>query len=153
MSILGLDLGEKRVGIAVSDASASVAMPLVILPANEVVQGARSFKVILDEHEVERIIVGLPLSLDGSEHAQARRIRKQAETLEQLYGLPLEFMDERLTSAEAKRSLRQLGYSEKDMRAKTDKIAACILLQTWLDQQRQHELDEERHSGLDPGSK
>ena len=133
MSIMALDLGEKRTGVAVSDRALTVAHPISVLPTQEVLDNAPSFTRLLEDHEVESFLIGLPVSLDGTEHAQAHRIRSQVKRLVELYQLPIEYQDERLTSVEAKRVLRQLGYSEKDMRGKTDKIAACILLQTWLD--------------------
>jgi putative Holliday junction resolvase len=130
---MALDLGEKRTGLAVSDPARRIAHPLKIVPTHEVLDKAPSFRRLLEDYAVERLVVGLPLSLDGTEHAQARRIQSQARQLEQLYGLPVEFTDERLSSVEAKRVLRQLGYNEREMRGRTDKIAAGILLQTWLD--------------------
>jgi putative Holliday junction resolvase len=133
MRVLALDMGEKRTGIAVSDPHGRVALPLAVLPTQEVLNKAPAFRRILEDHEVELLVVGLPLSLDGREHEQAARIRTQAARLTGLYGLPVEMADERLSSKEAKSVLRQLGYSEKDMRGKTDKIAASIVLQTWLD--------------------
>ena len=133
MRAMALDLGEKRCGIAASDATGTVAHPLAVLPTQELLQNASSFRRLLQDYEVELFVVGLPVSLDGFENAQAERIRRQASKLEELYKLPVTFFDERLSSKEAKNVLRQLGYSEKDMKAKTDKIAASILLQTWLD--------------------
>lgn len=133
MSVMALDWGEKRVGVAVSDASLSVALPVSILPPHEILNNDLSFRRLLEDHVVERIVVGLPISLDGREHAQAARIRGYVKQLESLYGLPIEYMDERLTSMEAKRILRQMGYNEKEMRGRTDKIAAGLLLQAWLD--------------------
>jgi len=130
---MSLDLGEKRTGVAVSDATGTVSSPLDVLPTNEVMNNAASFRKLLADYEVELLVVGLPISLDGSEHTQATSIRSLVTRLEKLYSLPVEFIDERLSSKEAKRVLRQLGYSEKDMRGKTDKIAASIVLQTWLD--------------------
>jgi len=133
MRVLALDLGEKRTGIAVSDPSGTVAHPLDVLPTKDVLNKAASFRRMLEDYEIELLLVGLPVSLDGSEQEQANLIRIQAAQLEELYELPLEFTDERLSSKEAKKVLRQLGYSEKDMRGKTDKIAASLVLQAWLD--------------------
>jgi len=133
MRVLALDLGEKRTGIAVSDPSGTVAHPLDVLPTKDVLNKAASFRRMLEDYEIELLLVGLPVSLDGSEHEQATRVRHQAAQIEELYELPLEFTDERLSSKEAKQLLRQLGYSEKDMRGKTDKIAASLVLQAWLD--------------------
>jgi len=136
---MALDLGEKRIGIAVSDTSGSIAQPLNILSTHEVMNNALAFRRLLEDYEVELLVIGLPLSLDGSEQAQATRIRNQGELLGELYGLPVEFADERLSSQEAKRILRQLGYSEKNMRGKTDRIAASIVLQAWLDSRQIHQ--------------
>lgn len=133
MSILALDLGEKRTGIAVSDSSNKIALPLTIIATPDVLNNAPVFKRLFEDYEIELILIGLPLSLDGNENAQARRIRAAAEQLKAHYDQPFEFVDERLSSTEAKHVLRQLGYSEKEMRTKTDKIAASIILQKWLD--------------------
>ncbi|MCL2807283.1 MAG: Holliday junction resolvase RuvX [Coriobacteriia bacterium] len=133
MRIMALDLGEKRTGIAISDASGLLAHPLEVIPTHEVIGNAPSFKRLLDNYDVELLVVGLPVSLDGREHSQAARIRNMATQLETLYALPIVYADERLSSKEAKQVLRQLGYNEKNMRGKTDKIAACIMLQAWLE--------------------
>ncbi len=133
MSVMALDLGEKRTGIAVSDPELKISHPVSVLPTCEVLENAPSFKRILEDYAVDRLVIGLPVSLDGTEHAQAARIRTQAKRLEDLYKVPIEFVDERLTSVEAKKVLRQMGYNEREMRGRTDKIAAGILLQTWLD--------------------
>jgi len=133
MRVLALDFGEKRTGIAVSDPSGTIAHPLDVMKTEDILNNAAKFRRLLQDYAIELIIVGLPVSLDGSEQEQATRIRHQAASLEELYGLTVEFTDERLSSKEAKRALRQLGYSERDMRGKTDKIAASIVLQAWLD--------------------
>lgn len=133
MTVMALDLGEKRTGIAVSDTSKKLALPLKVVQTSEVFDKAPVFTRLLDDYEIEQFVVGLPLSLDGVERRQAKRIAAQAKKLEALYALPVKFVDERLSSAEAKRVLRQMGYSEKEMRGITDKIAAGIFLQTWLD--------------------
>ena len=133
MSVLALDLGEKRTGIAVSNLERTVAHPHSVMATQEVMGKAPAFRRVLDDYAIELFVVGLPVSLDGTEHAQAGRIRNLAKRLTELYGLPVEYADERLSSAEAKSVLRQMGYSEREMRGRTDKIAACIFLQTWLD--------------------
>ena len=133
MSVMALDLGNKRTGIAVSDRTGKVAQPLSVLPSQDIMGNAPSFRRLLEDNAVELLLIGLPVSLDGTEHAQASHIRSKAKQLEELYGMPVEFVDERLSSIEAKHVLRQMGYNEKEMRGKTDKIAACIFLQTWLD--------------------
>ncbi len=133
MRILALDIGEKRVGIAVSDPDERVASPVCVLPANEVQSVAKSFRRVLEDWEPELLLCGLPVTLSGEEGPQAQRIRAFAADLSKRLAIPYEYADERLSSAEAKRSLREKGLAEKDMRGKVDMIAACLFLQSWLD--------------------
>ena len=130
---MALDIGEKRVGVAVSDPGERVASPVCVLPADEVRSGARSFRTVLEDWEPELLLAGLPYTLAGEEGPQAQRIRTFAADVAKAANLPLEFADERLTSSEAKRSLREKGLNEKAMRGKVDMIAASLFLQAWLD--------------------
>lgn len=133
---MALDIGEKRVGIAISDPARSVASPVCVLPAAEVAAGAKSWRRVLEDWEPELLVCGLPLTLAGERGPQAERIQQAAEGIARACGLPLEFADERLSSAEAKRSLRDLGYDEAAMRGKIDMVAASLFLQSWLDSQK-----------------
>lgn len=133
MRILALDIGEKRVGVAVCDPNERVASPVCVLPADEVRAGAKSFRRVIEDWEPELLLCGLPMTLAGEEGPQAQRIRAIAAEVSEMLGIPYEFADERLSSAEAKRSLREKGLSEKDMRGKVDMIAASLFLQAWLD--------------------
>lgn len=137
MRILALDIGEVRVGVAVSDSGERVASPVCVLPAAEVLACARSFRRVLDDWEPELLLCGLPYTLSGEEGPQATRIRAAAQRISEACGIPCEFADERLSSSEAKRSLREKGLSEKQMRGKVDMIAASVFLQAWLDARRQ----------------
>lgn len=133
MRIMALDIGDVRTGIAVSDATGIMASPVCVLPTSEVVASAKSFQRVLEDWEPDRFLFGLPLSLDGTEGAQAAHIRQLAADIQKKSGLPGDFADERLSSKEAKRELRQMGYDEKHMRGKVDMVAAAVFLQTWLD--------------------
>ena len=133
MRIMALDIGEKRVGIAICDPDERVASPVCVLPAQEVLAGARSFRMQIEDWEPELLLCGLPFTLAGEEGPQAARIREFADTVSKTTGIPVEFADERLSSSQAKRSLREKGLSEKAMRGKVVMIAASILLQAWLD--------------------
>ena len=139
MRIMALDIGEKRIGVAVSDPGERVASPIAVLPAAEVLQKAPSFRRLLEDWEPELLVCGLPMTLAGEEGPQAQRIREQAQRIAQAAELPVEFSDERLSSQEAKRSLREKGLSEKQMRGKVDMIAASVFLQAWLDARHQSE--------------
>lgn len=136
MRVMALDIGQTRIGIAISDPDERVASPVCVLPADEVLAGSRSFRNVLEDWEPELLLCGLPYSLSGEEGPQAERIRACAEQISQVCGLPYEFTDERLSSSEAKRSLREKGLSEKQMRGKIDMIAASLFLQAWLDARR-----------------
>lgn len=133
MRILALDIGEKRVGVAVCDPGERVASPVCVLPADEVRSNAKSFRRVIEDWEPGLLLCGLPMTLAGEEGPQAQAIRAFAADVAQNTGIPHEFADERLSSAEAKRSLREKGMHEKAMRGKVDMIAASLFLQAWLD--------------------
>lgn len=131
---MALDIGEVRVGVAISDPGERVASPVTVLPAAEVTSCAKPFRRLLEDWEPELLVCGLPRTLAGEEGPQAARIRKVAARISDACGIPHVFADERLSSAEAKRSLREKGLTEKEMRGKVDMIAASLFLQSWLDE-------------------
>ena len=120
-------------GVAVSDASGRVASPVKVMPAAEVLGHARTFRRILEDYEPDVLVCGRPQTLAGEDGPQAERLMGQARQIAAACGLPLEFADERLSSAEAKRILREEGLRERDMRGKVDMVAASLFLQAWLD--------------------
>ena len=130
---MALDIGAKRTGIAISDARGRIASPVTVLNSDEVFSDARTFKRVLEDYEPELFVVGLPVSMDGQENDHATWVRKQAAVVVKNTGIPVKFWDERLSSAEAKRILREQGLSEKEMRGKVDKVAASLFLQAYLD--------------------
>ncbi len=133
MRVLALDIGEKRVGIAVSDSGERVATPVVVLQAQEVTQNAPAFREVIEDWQPGLLVCGLPRSLSGEEGPQARRIRSIAGNITKSTGIPHVFADERLSSQSAKQTLRELGYDERKMRGKVDMVAASLFLQAWLD--------------------
>lgn len=139
MIALALDIGGARTGIAVSDRTGRIASPVKVLPAAEVESVARTFRMVLEDYEPDVIVCGLPQTMAGEEGPQAARIREVAGRISRATGLPVEFIDERLSSTEAKRILREQGLSEKQMRGKVDMISASLFLQAWLDSQRRKE--------------
>lgn len=147
MRIAALDIGDKRVGVALSDASKRLAMPHDVLDTRTLLADGSVLKTLIDEYEVEHIVVGLPLSLDGKEGPQARHVRALAlkilracgyleEENAELVSQRVTFYDERLSSVEAKAVLAQEDLTERSMRGKVDKIAASLFLQSYLDAQR-----------------
>lgn len=133
MRALALDIGEVRIGVAASDASGRVASPVKVLPATEVLSCAKTFRRILEDYEPEVLVCGRPQTMSGEDGPQAERVMAQARSIAEACDLPLEFADERLSSSEAKRILREQGLNEKQMRGKVDMIAASLFLQAWLD--------------------
>lgn len=140
---MALDIGEVRVGIAISDANGAVASPVCVMPAAEVAACATPFRRLLEDWDPELLLCGLPYTLAGEEGPQAARIREIARELGQQTGLPLEYADERLTSREAKHALREQGLTEKQMRGKVDMIAASLMLQAWLDANQATQREEQ----------
>lgn len=134
---MALDIGKVRCGIAISDPQERVATPLCVLPTEEVRSNAPSFRRVCEDWEPELIVSGLPLTLSGQKGPQALSIREVAQQVAAALSLPLEFSDERLSSSEAKRVLREEGMSERDMRGKVDMVAASLFLQSWLDKRLQ----------------
>ena len=130
---LALDIGQTRIGIAVSDRTGSVAMPIKVMPTAEVVNLSRPFRQLVEDHEPDVLVGGRPQTMAGEDGPQAHRVEQVARELAGRLGLPLEFADERLSSREAKRILREQGLSERQMRGKVDMIAASLFLQAWLD--------------------
>lgn len=133
MRALALDIGQVRIGVAVSDPSGRVASPVCVLPAAEVLAHAASFRRVLDDWEPDVLVCGRPMTLAGEDGQQADRVMAQAREIAKRCALPLEFVDERLSSAEAKRILREQGLSERQMRGRVDMVAASLFLQSWLD--------------------
>lgn len=133
MVALALDIGDARIGVAVSDRTGTVASPVKVLPAAEVLGLSRSFRAIVANHEPDVLVVGRPRTLAGEDGPQAERVMEAGRDLARALGLPVEFADERLSSAEAKRILREQGLTERKMRGKVDMLAASLFLQAWLD--------------------
>ena len=134
MRAIGIDLGEKRIGVAISDSSGNLATPYeVVLRTGDRAQEHRQIRAIVEEVEAEIVVVGLPLSLDGSEGKAAKAAREEAKAIGQIVSLPLEMHDERFTTVEAERLLKEQGLKAPERRKVVDKVAAAILLQAWRD--------------------
>ena len=134
MRALGLDLGERRVGVAVCDSAGTVATPVETLIRTG--DPDRDLQAIADqvhEWEAEIVVVGLPISLDGSEGPSARTARAEIGRLERLLAVPVVSYDERLTTVIAERSLMEQQMKGPRRRGVVDRVAAAVVLQSWLD--------------------
>ena len=130
---MALDIGNARIGVAVGNTTTAIAMPVKVLNAADVINNARPWRMLLEDYEPELLVSGCPKSMNGTQGKQAQAVRATAEKIAKTAGLELDFIDERLSSAQAKRILREQGLSEKEMRGKVDMIAASLFLQTWFD--------------------
>lgn len=133
--VLGLDLGQSRIGVAVSDERRTVAVPLGTVHTGAP-QDVRAVAGMVEEHSIAEIVVGLPLSMSGGEGDAARHARSLAEALRSSLRLPVHLQDERLSTVEAQRVLRDRGVKGRARRDVLDQTAATLILQAWLDAAR-----------------
>jgi len=133
MRILGLDPGSKRVGVALSDELQMIAQPLEYIPAEPEDELLAKLKELVTKQGVETVIVGMPRNMDGSYGPAAEKSKAFISKLEETLGVPIRAWDERLTSAQANRILIEGNVSRKKRKEKVDKMAAAILLQSFLD--------------------
>jgi len=134
---LGVDLGSKRVGIAVSDLSGTVASALTTVHRSKSRRHDHDeLARIAREEEAEVIVVGLPLSLDGTRGKAAKAATAEANQLASVVGVPVEMYDERFTTVTAERGMLEAGLDARARRKVVDKVAAAVMLQAWLDHRR-----------------
>jgi len=130
---LALDIGEKRIGVAVSDPAGVVATPVTVLDAAEVERDPSALRELAEERDVQAVVIGLPVTLAGEEGPQAARVRTVAERIGAALALPIEWWDERLSTATARRALTEAGVSARKSRGDVDRLAAAVFLQAFLD--------------------
>lgn len=136
MRVLGVDLGERRVGVAVSDPTGSIAQPLPTLRRRA---GKRmplaKLQNLAEEYEVQGIVMGLPLAPSGNDTDWTRTVREAASKLADRSGVPVHLVDERFTSRAAERAVRRLGLPKRkrEEKGRVDAAAAVLILQSWLD--------------------
>jgi putative Holliday junction resolvase len=131
--LLAIDPGQVRLGLAISDTERRLASPLTTYTRRNPRQDALFFMKIIEDEEIGQIVIGLPVHLDGNEGEQARAARKFGVWLQDATGLSCVFYDERFTTFEAESSLLEAGLTRKKRKARRDRVAAQILLQTYLD--------------------
>ena len=131
--LLGVDYGSVRIGLSVSDAERTIASPLATWSRKGREPDARYFKRLVEEEEIGQIILGLPVHLDGSEGQKAAEARAFGKWLAEVTGLPIVYWDERFTSVEAENFLLGAGLTNKRRKQRRDRVAAQILLQSYVD--------------------
>ena len=135
--VVGIDLGTKRIGVAISDSDGALALPYdVVARSGDRPRDHRAIAALVAEAEAALVVVGLPLSMDGSVGRAAEAALAEAEELRSVVGVPVETFDERLTTVSADRSLMQMKMKADARRRVVDKVAAAVMLQAWLDSRR-----------------
>ena len=130
---VGLDVGERRIGVAVSDGLGLTAQPLCVVERQSLKADIAAIQRALADYAVATVVAGLPLEMNGNEGPQAERVRKFCVRLEQETGLAITYQDERLTSVQSERLLESAGVRRERRRGLLDKMAAALILQAWLD--------------------
>ena len=137
--VLGLDVGEKRIGVAMSDPLGITAQPLGVIDAES---GIQKLKELVSKHEVELIVVGHPLTLKGERGERAHSVEEFARNLESETGVPCTLVDERLSSKAAERAMREMGRKPSREKGRVDELAAIIILQSYLDRKAMSEYED-----------
>ncbi|HEY7097889.1 MAG TPA: Holliday junction resolvase RuvX [Terriglobales bacterium] len=140
--ILGLDVGSRRIGVAVSDPLGITAQGLETIQRQNKRQDRAALEAVIRKYEVQEIVVGLPLRMSGAEGVQAEKMQAFAEALRQNFQLPVHLWDERLTSSQANRLLRETDMSIRRRGEVVDQIAAVLILQSFMDSRSVQTPDE-----------
>ena len=139
ISALGLDVGSKRIGIAGCDRTGLIASGITTVHRTSFERDVAQIKQIIQEREVEILVVGLPYSMDGSLGFQARHVQKFTKRITAILKLPVEYVDERLTSYQAEQMIIAQKLSPSRNKGLIDRKAAALILQQWLDIRRQQQ--------------
>jgi len=131
--ILGLDVGSKTIGLAISDPLGITAQGIETIRRSNKRADFEQLDNVIRKHDVRELVVGYPLRMSGSEGTQAERMQRFAEDLRNRFQLPVHLWDERLTSAQANRVLRETDMSVKRRGQVVDRLAAVLILQSWMD--------------------
>ena len=134
MRSLGLDIGEKRIGVALSDAGGILATPLTIIDRRDDKADIEAILAIVSQHQVVKIVVGLPLSMNGKVGKQAERVKAFTQELCRHTDIPVELRDERLSTVSARRLMREGNNKRAGKKTRYDAAAAAIILQGYLDE-------------------
>lgn len=131
--LICLDVGDARIGVAVSDSTRTIATPVEVIHRVGWGPDCRRIKTLCDLYQTDLVLSGLPLNMDGTEGFQAEKVRRFCEQVEK-QGLKVIFQDERLTTVAAEEALQNGGVSRADQKQVVDKVAAAVILQQWLDE-------------------
>lgn len=147
---MGLDVGSRRIGMAVSDPLGITAQGLETLQRRNKRYDLATLEQVIREYGVVAIVVGLPLRMSGKEGTQSDKMQAFADDLRQRFGLPVHLWDERLTSAEANRLLRETELSIEKRAKAVDRMAAVLILQGWMEASRHAVVDAQLRESTEP---
>jgi len=133
---LGIDFGTRRIGLALSDPTGSLATPLPFLENTSLKEVVAKFQELVESHGVKTIVIGLPRNMDGSYGPSAQKVREFITQIQPHIAAEIISQDERLTTAQASRDLSQIGLTQKELRKKVDSSSAALILQQFLDRNR-----------------
>ena len=133
---MGLDVGDRRIGVALSDSLGLTAQPLTVLERRGAAADAAAVRALVEAHGVDTVVVGLPLTMAGARGVQADKVTTFAEQLRRGLSVPVEFVDERLTTVQGERVLREAGIRGRRRKQAIDRVAAQLILQQFLDSKR-----------------
>ncbi len=136
ISALGLDVGKKRIGVAGCDGTGLIATGLTTIDRQSFPQDVQQLQELVKERDAQLLVIGLPYSMDGTIGFQAKQVQKFAKRISKALELPIEYIDERLTSVEAETRLKAQKKYSRYNKGLVDRLAATIILQQWLDQRR-----------------
>ena len=132
MRVMALDVGERRIGVAITDPLGISAQGVEVYERRGLEQDLAHFKALAAQWQVERWVLGLPLNMNGSGGAKVEEVQLLGEQIVESTGLPVDYMDERLTTVAAHRVLIEGGTSRKKRKGVVDKLAAVLILQSWM---------------------
>ena len=134
--VLGLDVGDHRIGIAMSGTLGLTAQRLTILERRNATHDVEAVRRLVEQHGVDTIVVGLPLTMQGEQGIQAKKVTSFSNALKRLLSIPVELLDERLTTVQGERALLEVNASRRKRKQVLDQVAAQLILQQFLDTHR-----------------
>ncbi|MHB0975873.1 MAG: Holliday junction resolvase RuvX [Candidatus Aquicultorales bacterium] len=143
MRALGLDIGDVRIGVALSDPDGLIAQPLEIIDRKtSASDGIGRIKELVDEYEADEIVAGLPLTMEGEPGPQAKAVTEYVRELERIVGVPIKLWDERLTTVMVDRTMVSADVKRRKRKKLVDQLAAAVILQGYLDARRMRKKEE-----------
>ena len=137
--ILGIDYGTKRVGLALSDPLGVIAQPLTVLEPQSIPDLLAEIRHLVEQHSIKTIVIGIPIRANGTERGFSQKVREFGEVLASDLDIEVVYWDERFSTQQAERAMREARLTSREMRGKTDSVSASLVLQTYLDHAKENQ--------------